>query len=77
MIASRDHNKITGHAVGEGSKLDIVGKVGKWWSVGYAKQPKAKPKAKPGSKGFGDRIRDLFKENTEELSAAQLLQVHI
>ena len=77
-VATRDHAHLTGHAGGdEGTKPDLISRAGKWWRGEYADKPKAKPKSKPGSTGFGDRIKDLFKENAEGLTASQLLQVHI
>jgi len=77
MVASRDHGHLTAHGASSGPKQDIFGKVGKWARGGYAEKPKAKPKGKPGTKGFMDRMTNLFKENSEGLSAAQLLRVHI
>ena len=87
MIAAREHSHLTAHGTHDrppdaleratGAAKKVIGGAAKWARGGFAEGAESKPKPKAGSSGFGDRIKDLFKEHSNNLSAVQTLQLHI
>ena len=66
MMAARDHGHLTAHGASSAPKKDVFDRTG-----GAAK------KVAGGASSFAGRIGNLFKEEADNLSAVQSLQLHI